>query len=289
MSDDSKDALLTPTHFLPVDDSSRTPPSRGRGFKKVSKSPSSNRATPSVLGPINPKLPDYKPNKKGELVLQKWSDSQHSDDTRENRSRVKAEVECAKLKIEAQDARAEADHLQKLLRQSEENATESRIRLNEERARHAETADQARALTHVAAQLRSKTEKYEGIITNQTKTIKKLQTSNKDIEEKLKLQDARVDALARICAALEQQVRDAALAQGATQENIDVAAVWRQKAYKVMVQMSHTEAQLTAENRNLRRRQTSRHGSLAARSPSPGRRSNSDSPNSLPRPPKARI
>ena len=92
MSDDSKDALLTPTHFLPVDDNSRTPPSRGRGFKKVSKSPSSNRATPSVLGPINPKLPDYKPNKKGELVLQKWSDSQHSDDTRENRSRVKAEV-----------------------------------------------------------------------------------------------------------------------------------------------------------------------------------------------------
>ena len=92
MSDDSKDALLTPTHFLPVDDSSRTPPSRGRGFKKVTKSPSSNRATPSVLGPINPKLPDYKPNKKGELVLQKWSDSQHSDDTRENRSRVKAEV-----------------------------------------------------------------------------------------------------------------------------------------------------------------------------------------------------
>ena len=56
-----------------------------------------------------------------------------------------------------------------------------------------------------------------------------------------------------------------------------------------MVQMSHTEAQLTAENRNLRRRQTSRHGSLAARSPSPGRRSNSDSPNSLPRLPKARI
>ena len=46
------------------------------------------------------------------------------------------------MKIEAQDARAEADHLQKLLRQSEENATESRIRLNEERARHAETADQ---------------------------------------------------------------------------------------------------------------------------------------------------
>ena len=53
--------------------------------------------------------------------------------------------------------------------------------------------------------------------------------------------------------------------------------------------MSHTEARLTTENRTLRRRQTSRTGSLAARSPSPGRRSHSDSPNSLPRPPKARI
>ena len=56
---------------------------------------------------------------------------------------------------------------------------------------------------------------------------------NKDIEEKLKLQDARVDALARICSALEQQVRDTALAQGATQQNSDIAATWRQKAYKV--------------------------------------------------------
>ena len=46
------------------------------------------------------------------------------------------------MKIDAEDARTEADRLQKLLRQSEENGTESRIRLNEERARHAETADQ---------------------------------------------------------------------------------------------------------------------------------------------------
>ena len=93
MSDESKDALLTPTHFLPVEEDSLTPPSRGRSFKKVSKSPSSNRATPTILGPMNPKLPDFKPNKKGELVLQKWSDPQtSSENTRENRSRVKAEV-----------------------------------------------------------------------------------------------------------------------------------------------------------------------------------------------------
>ena len=62
------------------------------------------------------------------------------------------------------------------LRQSEENSAQLKIRLNEERARHAETADQSRALTHLAAQLRTKTEKYESLINKQDSNAKKLQT-----------------------------------------------------------------------------------------------------------------
>ena len=58
------------------------------------------------------------------------------------------------------------------LRQSEENCAQLKIRLNEERARHAETADQSRALTHLAAQLRAKTEKYETVITKQESNAK---------------------------------------------------------------------------------------------------------------------
>ena len=38
-----------------------------------------------------------------------------------------------------------------------------KIKLNSERARHAETAEQSRALTHLAAQLRSKTETIDKV------------------------------------------------------------------------------------------------------------------------------
>ena len=58
---------------------------------------SPNRATPAVLGPINPPLPNYKRNKKGDLILQKWGDHTKSPTgrplaNRENISRVKVEV-----------------------------------------------------------------------------------------------------------------------------------------------------------------------------------------------------
>ena len=84
-------------------------------------------------------------------------------------------MECARYKMAAEDAAEEAAKLRQLLRQSEETCSQLKIGLNSERARHAETADQARALTHVAAQLRSKTEKYETLIHRQTNNLKKIQ------------------------------------------------------------------------------------------------------------------
>ena len=51
--------------------------------------------------------------------------------------------------------------------------------LNDERARHAGTADQARALTHVAAQLRAKSEKLENTVMKQNETIKIFQKVKK--------------------------------------------------------------------------------------------------------------
>ena len=82
------------------------------------------------------------------------------------------------------------------------------------------------------------------------------------------LQTSRVDALTKICDALEQQVREAAIKNGCPPNKTDIAARWRQEAYKVdyftfimqilieifqyLVQMSHSETKLLSENRKLR-------------------------------------
>jgi len=142
MADDSA-TLLTPSDFLPQSspNSSLTLSDESNATRKMTFSP--NRATPAVLGPSNPALPDFKRNKKGDLILQKWTDSELSSvefANRENRSRVKVEVDCARFKLAAEDAQKEAQSLRLLLRQSEENAAQIKIKLNEERARHAETA-----------------------------------------------------------------------------------------------------------------------------------------------------
>jgi len=47
------------------------------------------------------------------------------------------------------------------------------------------------------------------------------------------LQTSRVDALTKICDALEQQVREAAIKNGCPPNKTDIAARWRQEAYKV--------------------------------------------------------
>ena len=49
-------------------------------------------------------------------------------------------MDCARFKLAAEDAQKEAQSLRLLLRQSEENAAQIKIKLNDERARHAETA-----------------------------------------------------------------------------------------------------------------------------------------------------
>ena len=84
-------------------------------------------------------------------------------------------------------------------------------------------------------------------------------------EEDLVTQTSRVDALTKICQALEAQVRDLTLkADSKSGPSIDIADKWRQEAYKVgfssfsnlivfkfLVQMSYTESKLNAENRKL--------------------------------------
>ena len=46
-------------------------------------------------------------------------------------------------------------------------------------------------------------------------------------------QTSRVDALTKICQALESQLRQMALEKGCTEAKADIAAKWRQEAYKV--------------------------------------------------------
>jgi len=63
MADDSA-TLLTPSDFLPQSspNSSLTLSDESNATRKMTFSP--NRATPAVLGPSNPALPDFKRNKK---------------------------------------------------------------------------------------------------------------------------------------------------------------------------------------------------------------------------------
>ena len=52
-------------------------------------------------------------------------------------------------------------------------------------------------------------------------------------DDDLILQTSRVDALTKICDALEQQVRETAIKNGCPPNKTDIAARWRQEAYKV--------------------------------------------------------
>jgi hypothetical protein len=92
MSDDSlkrSTELLTPTHFLSKGDENSSTPSPKNSLLE----PSSNRATPAVIGPLNPSLPNFKNNKKGNFVLQKWVNSEINEkQNQENMNLVKVEV-----------------------------------------------------------------------------------------------------------------------------------------------------------------------------------------------------
>lgn len=61
-----------------------------------------------------------------------------------------------------------------------------------------------------------------------------MQNENRELKEKLSKQDSRVDALARICKGLEVQLREiVAKSENGNLSQLDVAAQWRNHAYKV--------------------------------------------------------
>ena len=60
-----------------------------------------------------------------------------------------------------------------------------------------------------------------------------MQNENRELREKLTKQDSRVDALARICKGLEVQLREIVARSDGNLSQLDVAAQWRNHAYKV--------------------------------------------------------
>ena len=138
--------------------------------------------------------------------------------------------------MEAEDATERATAAERQVKAQSEELSNLKIKLNSERARHAETAEQSRALTHLAAQLRLKNEKLERTSEKNTQETRQLRKRVVTSEEDLLTQTARVDALTKICQALEAQVREMTLKSGggagdATQ--LDIADRWRKEAYKV--------------------------------------------------------
>jgi len=164
----------------------------------------------------------------------------------------KLESDAIRFKMEAGDALEARDRSERQLKTVTDECSNLKIKLNSERARHAETAEQSRALTHLAAQMRSKNEKLEKVNDKQSTEIKMLRKRATMAEEDLVTQTSRVDALTKICQALEAQVRDLTLkADPKSGPSIDIADKWRQEAYKFLVQMSYTESKLSVENRKL--------------------------------------
>ena len=76
--------------------------------------------------------------------------------------------------MEAGDAIEARDRIERQMKSVTDECSNLKIKLNSERARHAETAEQSRALTHLAAQMRSKNEKLEKVNDKQSTEIKML-------------------------------------------------------------------------------------------------------------------
>lgn len=218
------------------------------------------RASPSTIGPKTPDLPNLNRSKRGDFQIQPFGDSMSQAEVERN----KLQTDCIRYKLASEDANQARENLEKQVKQMNDEISNLKIKLNSERARHAETAEQSRALTHLAAQLRSKNEKIEKVTEKQHTEIKILRKRAETADGDLILQTSRVDALTKICDALEQQVREIATKNGCPPKQTDIAAKWRQEAYKYLVQMSHSEANLLAENRKLRY-QLAQKNSLAGR------------------------
>lgn len=229
--------LMSPSNFLPK--------AKKQEFGKH------HRASPSVIGPKTPDLPSLHRGKHGDFQIQPFNNSSPNFSTNEV-EKHKLESDCIRYKLMAEDAIEAKEKIEKKLKLSNEECSQLKINLNAERERHAQTAEESRALSHLAAQLRSKSEKIEKVNERQNTELKLLKKRAETAEQDMVTQTSRVDALTKICQALESQLRQMALEKGCTEAKADIAAKWRQEAYKYLVQMSYTESTLTAENRKLK-------------------------------------
>jgi len=111
----------------------------------------------------------------------------------------KLEADAVRYKMEAEDAIEARDESDRQLKALSEECSNLKIKLNSERARHADTAEQSRALTHLAAQLRLKNEKLDKLNDKSSLEVKQLKKRAVSAESELITQTARVDALTKIC------------------------------------------------------------------------------------------
>ena len=140
------------------------------------------RASPSTIGPKTPDLPNLNRSKRGDFQIQPFGDIMSQSEVEKNKLEVyfqryflvlsEFQADCIRYKLAAEDANEARDRLEKQMKQLSDEISGLKIKLNSERARHAETAEQSRALTHLAAQLRSKNEKIEKVSEKQQTEIK---------------------------------------------------------------------------------------------------------------------
>jgi len=242
--------LMSPMEFLP---------SSTKGQTKQNAMPAMQ------FGPKVPNLPSMK--KHADFPIQPFKEESRRSDYGDHVGggggagqldeieRHKLEADAIRFKMGAEDAAERAIAAERQAKLQSEELSNLKIALNAERARHAETAEQSRALTHLAAQLRLKNERLERSSEKYSQEARQLRKRVATSDEELLTQTARVDALTKICQALEAQVRQITLERrnGAAGDaaELDIADRWRKEAYKFLVQMSYTESKLSAENRKL--------------------------------------
>ncbi|CAG5111486.1 Oidioi.mRNA.OKI2018_I69.chr2.g5790.t1.cds [Oikopleura dioica] len=254
-------------------------------IKKEQHSTYRKGASPTTYGPSPTELPPFERSASGAILLDRWGNDSplisprqshqqnrhyqqnvppnHFQQTAQPRikpkqetiedvqTRIKAEVDAARYKIAAAEAHNEVERFKKLLSEEVSCKEKLQMKLRSEISSHAQTVDQSRAISTLAQQQRAKNDEYQLKIEHLTVALGEMQKQNKEINEKLNMQNARVDALARICKGLETQLREVTVRHEGNLPQLDIAAQWRNHAYKAMVQANHTEARLNAKINNL--------------------------------------
>jgi len=229
---------LTPLDFL-TDNVSQT--QMTQNTSPSMRSPHTKYASPSAYGPSPSELPLLEKSTSGRILLRKTQTKQETVEQIQNQ--VKAEIDAARFKIAAAEAQNENERIKKLLTEENMGNENLKIKLRNEISSHAQTVDQSRAVTTLAQHLRSQNEAYENELLGMRRGLSAVQNENRELREKLAKQDSRVDALARICKGLEVQLREVVVKSEGNLSQLDVAAQWRNHAYKA----NHNEARLNAQ------------------------------------------